>query len=178
MSIYYGVSQSDHGHEYRWVFEASVIQEKLGSSPGETEDIYFPISGSSASATYFTPLENDIEAVRFLLSAGIMYYEDPELIDIGEYMLTLGSPDTVDDCTEQILDKYGIYDEAIINRDDDGDRHREKVLKMASELKKTGYSGFDSENPFYGMDRNMKFSELEDLHKKVVQRPREKAAKR
>lgn len=178
MSKYYGVSQSSHGHEYRWIFEADVIHDRLGMEPEPSEDIYFPLGGSNASSTCFSPLDDEVEVIRFLLAAGECEYEDPTLVDIGEYLLTIGSDDELNDCTKYFLEKYGIFDDAIINRNDDKDHHREKVLKMASELKKTGYSGFDSENPFYGMDRNMKFSELEDLHKKVVQRPREKATKR
>ena len=179
MSSYYGVSQRSHGHEYRWIFEADVIHDRLGMEPEASEDIFFPISGSNASSTCFTPLGDEVEAVRYLLSAGECEYEDPSLADIGEYLLTIGSDDNLDDCTQYFLEKYGICDDAIINRNDDKDHHREKVLQMSSELKKAGYAGFDAENPFYGMDRDMKFSDLENLHKKVFKRKfREKSAKR
>lgn len=41
-------------------------------------------------------------------------------------------------------------------------------------VKRAGYTGFDSDNPFYGKDKNMRFSEFEDIHEKVVKRPPQK----
>ena len=165
---YYGVSQSKHGHEYRWIFAAKTVHDRLGREPERWEDSFFPLGGSNASATIFTPIEDDIEVVRFLLEPGIIDYEDPKLVDIGEYILTLGSDDELDDCTQEFLDKYGICDEAIINRYEDGLRHREKTLFMVSGLKQAGYGNFDLKNPFYGRNRDMRFSSLEELYETVV----------
>jgi len=168
MSNYYGVSQSDHGHQYRWIFESDKIHDRLGGEPDTSEDILFPIGGSNSSSTFFTPLNDDIDVIRFLLSPGEIDKEDPTLCEIGEYALTLGGGTGLDDCTQHFLDKYGIYDDAIINRSDDADRHRAKVLQMTEDLKNAGYMEFDSENPFYGKDRHMRFSDLEAIYENIA----------
>ncbi len=80
---YYGVTQYNHGHEYRWIFDGKTISKMLNVSEDKIvddlngEDIGFPIGGSNSSATWFCPIESDEDAKAFLMAAG----DGPDLED-------------------------------------------------------------------------------------------------
>ena len=162
----YGVSQSFHGHEYKYLFDAETLKKELGYVPedGACEDIRFPIGGSNSSATFFEELKNDDEIKGFLTTCGEPDYEDPQLVDIAEYLMTISTEEP--SCTAKYLDKFGLKAQDL-EQYDDCYKRGEKIEKMAKELKKYD-TEFDCDNPFYGDNRNMTYGEFCEFYESVT----------
>ena len=177
---YYCVSQSDYGHEYRWVFKANdfrkALEERGYTSSNIDEDwgadIGFPIGGSNSSSTWWSPIETEEEALEFLRSPALgPDYEDPELCDIGEYCLTVDTWQ-YKSYTKELLDKYGIDAKDLEQVDDEYHRY-DKVKQMAAELKAAGCTEFDCDDPFYGENSDMTYNELVELYNDVCDKKEE-----
>nr|WP_297765848.1 hypothetical protein [uncultured Butyrivibrio sp.] len=169
MKTVYGVSQYNHGHEYRWIFDRDTLKKELETSDimgMSGEDISFPIGGSNSSSTWFAEL-NTLSSVQAFLTgeAEGPDLEDPTLVDIAEYLLTVDTD--FGSCTKFFLDKLCLNQEKLTQYDDD-EHHRECAKAMIDKLKKAGYTEFDYDDPFYGRDGNMRYSELCSLYRKVV----------
>lgn len=183
MNKYYGVSQSRYGHEYRWIFtEEEMISQigkelfdNLSNTYGSLEkenwwvDILFPMGGSNSSATEITYLKDD-EAIKAFLTAPALGpdLEDPMLIDIAEYLLTID----VDcgSCTQQFLDKFGL-NMRDLEQDDDQYNHRKESERMIAELLSSGNTYddvIDRDNPFYGDSSDLRFNELCDIYEEYL----------
>ena len=168
---YFGVSQMNHGHEYRWIYDGETLVKELDLLSEdeilEQSDsvLYFPIGGSNCSATWIEELDTDEKARSFLVSSGDgPDSADPMLVDIAEYLLTISVEDG--SCTQKFLDKFGLE---AYTACDDGYGTMEKSKKMIEALKEAGYEEFDYDDPFYGENRDMTFRELCDLYKKVTE---------
>lgn len=167
MSRYYGVSQFHCGHEYRWIYSQAVVEAEVGEVvPGECVDILWPMGGSNSSATCIVEINNDKEALSFLKAeAGGPDLEDPTLVDIAEYLLTIETGDK--SCTANFLDYYHI-NKSELTQYDDMYEHRFKSESMIAEMLQyeeklselKNYKTLDKENPFYGDSRDVRFSEL------------------
>lgn len=176
MSKYYGVSQSTYGHEYRFIFTKEAIESAIGSFPeNESTDCFFPFGGSNCSATTFEPIENDKDAKTFLLRpAKGPDMEDPTLIDIAEYLLTIYTDS--DSNTQEFLDRLRL-DAKDLEQYDDEFNHLAKSEKMIAELLDSGTDFddvIDRENPFYGFSSNLRFSTLCDIYDEYVKEELEK----
>ncbi len=168
---YYGVSQMCHGHEYRWVFDEETLKNKLNVATEEIlelsgTDLFFPIGGSNCSCTWIQKLDDNDEIKGFLVSDGEgPDAEDPMLVDLAEYILTISTGD--DSCTQDFLTKFGL-DAQSLEKFDDAQGRCKKVEIMAKELQGAGYKGLDYNNVFYGENSDMQYSELCDLYEKYT----------
>lgn len=160
----YGVSQFCYGHEHKWIFTEEEIKRQTGRTIEDHDwlDIHFPIGGSNSSATSFEKLDND-EDVRGFLTAKAEGpdLEDPELVDIAEYYLTVDTD--YGSCTQEYLDRLGLKKEELM-QEDDVHEHYANAERMINELKDMGYAGFSEINPFYGEHKDMRYSDLEALY--------------
>jgi hypothetical protein len=162
---YYGVSQSFHGHEYRYIFDEDTLSENIyDGNPVPDEDCtdcHFPIGGSNSSATWIKYLPDDASIKAFLTAPGDgPDLEDPTLVDIGEYLLTVSGEDGA--CTDSFIQAFGLS-YAQLEQSDDSQNHKSRVKNMFRLLQAQGYDTLDYSNPFYGDNRDMRFSELCDL---------------
>jgi len=164
---YYGVTQLSHGHEYRWIFRGKVLVEALGLNSEEEiidcsgKDLLFPMGGSNASCMWIEKLESDEAAVKYLLAEGDgPDSDDPSLVDIAEYRVTVSNDSN--SCTQEIIEKFAL-DEKDLSQMDDIYHHYAETEKMIKDLKLSGYKDFDYDNPYYGKNRDMKYSELFNL---------------
>lgn len=180
-NTYYGITQSHCGHEYRWIFTKEKVMLQLGEEffqeliedygpiGGDIRntwdiDVEFPIGGSNSSATYFQLLNNDEEAKYFLCKPALgPDVEDPTLVDIAEYLLTVDT--NYDSCTQEFIDKFGL-NLSDLEQYDDEDHHREKAEQMIATLLSTDQFDdiIDRENPFYGFSSDLRFSTLCDMY--------------
>lgn len=174
MAKFYFVSQSNHGHEDRWIFKADEFRKALDEDglahiDLETDsgsDIGFPIGGSNSSATWWEPVETEEEAIAYLKSpASGPDLEDPELVDIAEYLCTVNAYD-VDSYTDELLEKFGLNANDLTQYDDEYHSYS-NVEKMVAGLKAAGYEDFDYEDPFYGENRDMRYNDLVELYNEV-----------
>lgn len=167
---YYGVKQSVHGHEYRWIFEKSVLDENMYgdvSAPDhDVTDCGFPIAGSNSSATTIQRLNTD-NAIKDFLTAPATGpdMDDPMLVDIGEYCVSVAN--NHGSCTDLFMQKFGLSYEDLERNDDVWCRER-KVRRIFANLKEAGHTGLDYANPLYGRNKNMRYSELISLYVKVT----------
>lgn len=179
---YYGVNQFSHSHEYRWIFEESVLREKMygGGEVPEYDciDVGFPISGRDRSSTWIKLLDGDEEIKSFLTKDGEgPASEDPTLVEIYEYILTIGKD--FDSCTDLFMKKFDLNYASLIKTDD---RYRRgaRAEKMLNELKfcgkdeeildifsEMGYQYDRLEFGFYGSNQDLTFSDLEALWQAV-----------
>lgn len=162
MKNYYGVSQSVHGHEYRWIYDEDTLKDKMyDGKPVPADDCIdcrFPIGGSNSSATFIKRLANEDEIKAFLTApAEGPDLQDPMLVDIGEYMMSIA--ENHDSCTDVFMKKFGLSYTALEKTDDCYGREQ-KVRDMFAKLQAVGYIGLDYANPFYGQDKDMRYSEL------------------
>ena len=167
---HYGISQYCHGHEYRWIFTEDAIRDAgfqvVNILDLDGEDIHWPIGGSNSSATWMQELKDDDEVKAFLTGeADGPDLEDPMLVDIAEYLLTVDTD--YGSCTQDYLDKFGLKAEDLTQYDDCSKRQA-TAESMIKDLKAAGYEDFDYEKPFYGKNEEMTYSELEELHTQVV----------
>lgn len=170
MSKYYGVTQSHYGHEYRWIFEEStVMQHTDGNAPKDTLDIRWPIRGSNSSATEFLPIETDEDAKEFLTAPGSgPDVEDPMLVDLAEYLVTI---EVDEGCADEFLDRLGLSANGLFQYDDKFGR-MESSERMVAEMLQyeenlpelVNYHVIDSESPFYGESRYIRYSELCEMY--------------
>ena len=170
---YYGVNQSCHGHEYRWIFSEDVLQKQMYQNASVPDDdcidCGFPIGGSNSSATFikYLPTEKDIK--DFLTETALgPDSEDPMLCDIGEYLLTVDTD--YDSCTDIFLKKFGLT-QPNLEQIDDAHAHRANTLSMFHDLMVAGIHKLDFKNPFYGRQSDMRYSELCALHDQIVPTP-------
>jgi hypothetical protein len=168
MSRLFGVIQSNHGHEYRWLFTDDAIYELTGEYPENDECIdFFPMSGSNVSAGWVQELVSDDQIINFLKDDGYMDSNDPMLVDCGEYAITINDDDeTWGSVTRKYLDMYGLTADEL-EQTDDAFGSVSTVEAIADYFKEIGYDDFDYENPFYGDDCEMRVSELIDLYHEV-----------
>lgn len=164
---YYLVNQFNHGAEHKWVFNEDQLAEQVyhgGPVPDEDEQPYWPISGSNCGYADIYKAKNDDEIRDFLLSPGDgTEYEDPMLVDIAEYYCSVDVNDSwcYESCTGETVQRLGIQCE------DTYDSCYEEAEKMISALQKAGYADFDYNDPFYGENRGMRYSELCGLYEEV-----------
>lgn len=180
---YYGVEQSCHGHVYRWIFDEETVSREMfggGNVPSDIcLDTCWPIGGSNSSSTWVMLLDGENEIAGFLSGTPGCEHEDPALCDIAEFYKTVdcdrGS------CTAYWLQKLGLTEEEC-ETEDDSEGHRKKAEKMIDALKTfessvnhLRYPKYDDlyfldyRNPFYGLSRDMRFSELEELYKRYCE---------
>lgn len=162
----YGVLQSHYGHDYRYLYtEEQLIEESQHTGiddllerakAGESVS-YWPIGGSNSSDAVFTPLNSDDEILGFLHENAGADYEDPMLVDLAEYINSIA---TDEGCAQEYLDKFGLKASEL----EAGDDRYDRAVKMIADLKAAGYEDFDYERPFYGNNREMRYSELCNLH--------------
>lgn len=168
--IYYGVTQSVHGHEYRWIFEKSVLDKNIydGASAPDHDviDCGFPIAGSNSSSTTIQRLNTERAIKAFITGpAAGPDTDDPTLVEIGEYCVSVAN--NHDSYTDKFMQMFGLSYEAL-ERDDD-ELHRErKVRRMFAALEKAGYEGLDYANPLYGRNKDMHYSELFEIYMKIT----------
>lgn len=168
--VYYGVCQSVHGHEYRWIFEKSVLDENMYSGASAPDhdviDCGFPIAGGNSSAATIQRLNTDDDIKAFLTAPATgPDMDDPTLAAIGEYCVSVAN--NHDSCTDLFMKKFGL-DYASLEKEDDMYGRETKIRDMFGQIQKTGYVGLDYKNPMYGANQNMRYSELVDLYQKVV----------
>lgn len=168
--IYYGVTQSVHGHAYRWIFEKSVLDKNMydGTSAPDHDviDCGFPIAGSNSSSTTIQRLNSDRVIKEFLTAPATgPDMVDPTLVDIGEYCVSIAN--NHDSCTDKFMQMFGLSYTALEKNDDVLCRER-KVRRMFAALEKAGYEGLDYANPLYGQNKNMRYSELFEIYMKVT----------
>ncbi len=171
----YGVMQTHYGHEYRWLFTGEEILNQLSGRNypielgEETWVSYWPIGGSNSSDTKIARLDSDEAIKNFLTAPEYNDYEDPMLVDIAEFLVTVDVEDG--SCTQEYLDKFGLKVSELIQTDDING-HYATAKKMIEELKAVGYEDFDYNNPFYGNNRDMRYSELYSLWEQCCNRGR------
>ena len=164
---YYGVTQSEYGHEYRWIYDEETLKEKFGEIWTDScEDVGWPIGGSNSSATSIVLLENGEDAREFLTSPGKgPDLEDPTLVDIAEYMVSVvPEPDC---CTNKFSKKFRLSLIDLVQYDDCYHR-REKCEQMISEMLQykdklselSSYEEIDESDPFYGKSKDLRYSIL------------------
>lgn len=158
-SCVYGVEQSCHGHNYRWIFDKQTLINEGVPVPnikcGICEDIGFPIGGSNSSATWIVALNNDDEIKDFLLSDYYTEYEDPTLVDIAEGINTISCEDG--SITEYYVKKYEIPEEQL-TRDNGYLAEVTDIIRFLKE--KSADCDLDYENPFYGNSKDVRLSTL------------------
>lgn len=173
---YYGVTQSHCGHEYRWIYEEETIKNHIGEIyTNECEDIRWPIGGSNSSATYIIALKNDEEARTFLTSKREPDLQDPTLVDIAEYLVSV-EPEP-DCCTKEFMDKFGLTGKDL-EQYDDCYSHRSESERMIAEMLQyeenlpelASYHAIDRDNPFYGESRDVRYSELCAMYEEFLQK--------
>lgn len=179
---YYGVNQLSNGHEYRWIFEESVLKEKMyggGEVPEYDDmDIGFPIGGSNRSSTWVKLLNGDEDIKGFLTGkAEGPDSEDPTLVEIAEYLLTVDND--YGSCTDVFMKKFGLnYGD--LSKTDDGYSRGARAEKMLSELEfsgkddeildilsEMGYQYDRMDYGFYGCNKDLTFNDLEALWQAV-----------
>ena len=157
--VYCGLIQYCHGAEHRYIYSEDKLEEILKNKDllDDNENLYdisgseilFPIGGSNSSATWFQKIETLEDADRFLSRECETEYDDPTLIDIAEYYMSVETKDTnygdkrVD--TDYILTLLGKT-----FRDYDVNKYPglKEVEKQIEILKQSGYENFDYERPF------------------------------
>lgn len=164
MMSYYGVTQMLHGADHRWIFDEQTLSEKVyhgGPVPEEGYEAFFPYGGSNCSESHIVKLDSEEDIKNFLTARGDgPDVEDPMLVDLAEYYLRneIGEGS----CTETFLKKFGLDPCMVMD-----DRYLE-AKRMMDELRSAHHDGLDYDDPFYGNNRDMRYSELCDLHKQVV----------
>ena len=168
MDKLFGVTQLDHGHEYRWLFTEEQLFEQTGEHFSGYDSIdFFPIGGSNATVGFIQELNSDQEILEFLTAGGYPDSEDPMLVDCGEYYLTIEDDDIYwGSCTGEYLKKLGLSANEL-NQDDDAYGRKEIINDIANYFESIDYDSFDYSDPFYGDDRDMRFSELINLYHEV-----------
>lgn len=164
----YGVEQSSHGHNYRWIFDKQTLLENgidlTGVEEGLWDDIGFPIGGSNSSATYIVELHSKEEAEKFLMADYYTDYDDPQLVEIAEGICTIDSGDS--SITQQFTD--------ISLPITKNNRYLGQAYNMIRDLQEKNIDcGIDYNSPFYGSSKDMRLSELEDLWEEYT-KPEEK----
>ncbi len=165
---YYAVTQLNHGAEHKWIFDERTIIDSLGQN---FDDFYidcpWPTGGSSSSATRICKMNSDEEICNFLTAPGEgPGLEDPMLVDLAEYYCSVDVADTWcqdKSCTGEFVQKFGLVCE------DTHDERYDEAKKMIQSLQKSGYTNFDYDDPFYGNDSEMGYSELCDLYEREVE---------
>lgn len=166
--IIYGVEQSNHGHNYRWIFDKETLEDHgidlAHATEGIFEDIGFPIGGSNSSSTYIIELDGMDKVEDFLLSEYHTDLEDPTLIDIAEGICTINTEDG--SITERYVKAFQIPDEMMTR--ENGYLADAKHMIQALQEQEID-CGLDYDNPFYGSSRDMRLSELQDLYDVYIQ---------
>lgn len=163
----YGVEQSCHGHNHRWIFDEKTLKAQGIDLSKVKDDIYedigFPIGGSNSSATYIIEMDSIDKIKGFLLSEYCTDLEDPMLVDIAEGICTIEVGD--DSITRQYMEMLQIP-ENLMTRENG---YFAEAKNMIQDLQKQGVEcKLDFENPFYGTSKDMRLSELRELHKNIA----------
>lgn len=162
----YGVLQMCHGHDYRYLFTREQIiaasrhtgiADLLDRAETGGSVSYWPIGGSNSSDAVFTPLDSDEAILAYLKENLGADCEDPSLVELSEYINSIA---TDEGCAQEYLDKFGLTASEL----EAGDSKYDEAVRMIAELKAAGYEDFDYDNPFYGDNRGMRFSELCAIH--------------
>lgn len=156
---YYGVQQSHYGHWYRWIFDEATLKNDLGDIL--SGECIYPMGGSNSSIAWIEELKTDEEVREFLTRPDEPDSDDPTLVDLGEYLLTVDID--FGSCTQMWLDKLGLVATNLTQIDDRYGRCADVETK-ARELKEMGITGFDYDNPFYGANKDMRYSEFIEFY--------------
>lgn len=166
----YGVLQSHYGQDVRYLFtEEQIIAESQRTGindllerakAGESVS-YWPIGGSNSGDAVFTPLDSDEVILAYLKENLGVDLEDPMLVDLAEYCNYV---DTDEGCAQEYLDKFGLSASELKV----GDSKYDEAVRMIADLKTAGYEDFNYDNPFYGNNREMRFSELCAIHEALM----------
>ena len=170
----YGVTQMNHGADHRWIFSEEELARDIDkyfydddAIPNCDEIECWPIGGSNCGPGIIQRLYTDDEIRDFLTEPGLgADSEDPELVDLAEYYCEADYYDQwyYRSSTKSEMERLGI---SFANTQSHDSRYDE-AEQMIRELQESGYAEFDYSNPFYGENRDMRFSELCDLHEKIV----------
>lgn len=160
---YYLVFQTYYGADHKWIFDEETISREVyddGPVPDVDDVSYWPIGGSNCSDTQIVKANSEDDIRRFLTAPPCgPDSEDPMLIDLSEYYSALDCD--YGSCTKEFLDKFGIT-----KKDSDAEEFG-TAEQMILALQKAGYADFDYNDPFYGKNRSMRYSELCDLYEEV-----------
>lgn len=175
MSKFYGVTQFDYGHEYRWIFEEDVIKNNLGADfhleDEMWKDVMFPMGGSQVSATSFELLETHTDAYAFLTKEGEgPDLEDPTLIDLAEYMVTVETD--LESSTEIFLKQFNLTREDLMQVNKyaafvDSVNKIKEMEEYRFNIETINVIDFD--NPFYGDSKYITYSELLDIYEEFLE---------
>lgn len=165
---YWCLEQSECGHIYRFVYTETELKEAMEEyclddkiydnlQDKDVEDIGFPEGGSNSSATYFVECPTEEDVVAFLKSDVEVDYDDPPLIALMEGMMTIVTDMGDMGSGKYFVEKYQLDEEPRY------DPRLEDSKNMINKLKELGYEDFDFENPFYGKNRDMRYSELSEI---------------
>ena len=164
----YGVEQSVHGHNYRFIYTGTDLRGFINlpviiKGHDFYEDIRFPFGGSNCSSTRITALESLDDVKDFLLADYKTDLADPQLIDIAEGICTIQTG--YNSITSQFIELLHIP-QSELTKDNALLAESEKMIQ---ELKSsdTDYD-IDFDNPFYGTSRNMRFSDLTALYEAYI----------
>ena len=165
---FWGVEQSHYGHIYRYIFTDKALREELKdcsvkddilSRNYSTADILWPMGGSNSSATYFFPCNTGEDAKTFLTMEVEVDCDDPELVDLSEGIMTIELEEGI---AKDFVEKYNIP------LDVRYDNRYFEAKEMIDALKEAGYANLDYDNTFYGANKDMRFSELEEIYEREV----------
>ena len=162
----YGVEQSIHGHNYRFIYTGTDLRGCINlpiiiKGHDFYEDIHFPFGGDNCSSTRVTTLESLDDVKDFLLAGYKTDYDDPQLIDIAEGVCTID----VSLSNPSITDKFVRLLHIPQNELTKDNALLAPAKQMIQELQDadTDYE-IDFNNPFYGTSKDMRFSDLTALY--------------
>lgn len=179
-TTWYGVEQSKYGHCCQWIFDENTVSKEMYDGgevvDGDCMDVSWPLTGSNACSTSIVKLDSPKEIEDFLLGTSMCEYEDPSLCDIAEYYKTVEIDH--DSSTKFWLNRLNIT-QKMCEQCDDSEEHFSRAKSMIDALETLKDSVFkdndskwddlykiDYDDPWYGQSRDVKFSELQDLHQK------------
>lgn len=162
----YGVEQSVHGHNYRFIYTGTDLRSCINLPPLTKndkfyEDIGFPFGSNNCSSTHIVKLESLEEAKDFLLADYKTDYEDPRLIDIAEGICTIDASLSNRSVTNKFVTLLQIPQNELTKYN----ALLAPAKQMIQELQNadTDYE-IDFNNPFYGTSKDMRFSDLTALY--------------
>lgn len=162
----YGVEQSVHGHNYRFIYTGKDLEGFINlpvimKGQDFYEDIHFPFYGGSCSSTRIAKLESLDDAKDFLLADYKTDYDDPQLIDIAEGVCTIDTSLNNSSITNKVVILLHIPQNELTK----DNALLAPAKQMIQELKDADVDyEIDFDNPFYGTSKDMRLSDLTALY--------------
>ena len=173
---YYAVTQMNHGAEHKWIFDEETIAREVEQYfnsdepiPNEDEVPFWPISGSDSGYAHIVKMNSDEEIREFLTAPGDgPDLDDPTLVSLAEYYCEADQDDNwcqTQSHTDWFMKQFGL-ERSQVSSDD---TRYDEAKRMIAALQEAGYRDFDFEDPFYGENRDMRYSDLCALHEMYVE---------